>query len=89
MGRTASAVAVGFPSHVTHRGNHREPVFFSDADRRAYQASLAEGWRRFGPKIWAYCLMPNHVHFLVVPVFPRGDGQGDRAGARTPHAARP
>lgn len=67
MGRTARAVAVGFPYHVTHRGNHREPIFFSDDDRRAYLADVAEGCRRYALDVWAYCLMPNHVHFLVVP----------------------
>jgi len=76
MGRTARAVAVGFPYHVTHRGNHREPIFFSGADRRAYLVDLGEGCRRYGLEVWAYCLMENHVHFLMVPMSP-----GAMAGA--------
>ncbi len=76
MGRTACAVAVGFPYHVTHRGNHREPVFFSEAARRAYLVDLGEGCRRYGLEVWAYCLMENHVHFLTVPLSP-----GAMAGA--------
>jgi putative transposase len=60
------------PHHVTQRGNRRQPVFFSDADYLAYRALLAEGCRAAGVAVWAYCLMPNHVHLILVPKTPDG-----------------
>jgi putative transposase len=42
-------------------------TFFSDADYRYYIAQMAESCRRNGVEVWAYCLMPNHVHLIAVP----------------------
>ena len=28
---------------------------------------LAEGYRVAGVDVWAYCLMPNHVHLILIP----------------------
>ena len=53
--------------HVTQRGNRRQPVFFQDADFREYLRLLGEQSQRYGLRIWAYCLMTNHVHLVVVP----------------------
>jgi REP element-mobilizing transposase RayT len=36
MARFARIVLPGVAHHVTQRGNRRQPVFFSDADRRRY-----------------------------------------------------
>jgi putative transposase len=55
------------PHHVTQRGNRRQPVFFCDSDYE-YYLQLTTGYcRRFGVEVWAYCLMPNHVHLVLVP----------------------
>jgi putative transposase len=67
MARFARVVIPGVPYHVTHRGNRREDVFLAPDDRRRYLAWLGEYARRFDLAIWAYCLMTNHVHLLVVP----------------------
>lgn len=67
MSRLARVVVPGLPHHVTQRGNRREKVFFEDGDHLRYLAFLAEGARSSGTAIWAYCLMPNHVHFVAVP----------------------
>ena len=67
MPRTSRAVAVGYPHHVTQRGNNRQTVFFDDQDRLTYLDSLKQYATKFRLDIWAYCLMPNHVHLLVVP----------------------
>jgi putative transposase len=53
--------------HVTQRGNRRQQVFFSDGDYQAYLALLKEWCVQEGLHVWAYCLMPNHVHIIVVP----------------------
>jgi putative transposase len=72
MARLARAVAAGVPHHVTQRGNRRQPTFFRPADYRLYRALLAEACETAGVAVWAYCLMPNHVHLLLVPEEPSG-----------------
>lgn len=67
MTRAARIVVPGYPHHVTQRGNRRMPVFFDDNDYRAYMAFLSEWCAKAGTEIWAYCLMPNHVHLILVP----------------------
>ena len=57
----------GVPHHVTQRGNRRQQTFFETADYRAYLDLMAESCGRSGVAIWAYCLMPNHVHLVAVP----------------------
>jgi len=68
MARLARVVAPGVPHHLTQRGNRRQDVFFSDADRRKFLSLLAEQCPECGLEIWAYCLMTNHVHLVAVPV---------------------
>ena len=67
MARIARFVVPGLPHHVTQRGNRRERVFFGDDDYRLYQRSVAGGLRQAGVSVWAYCLMPNHVHLILTP----------------------
>jgi putative transposase len=67
MARIARVVVPGYPHHVTQRGNRRQRTFFCDDDYRAYRALMAEWCGRCGVAVWAYCLMPNHVHLIVVP----------------------
>ena len=45
-------------------------TFFCEADYAAYRNWVAEGCKSAGVEILAYCLMPNHVHFIVVPTHP-------------------
>ena len=67
MARIARIVIPGIPHHVTQRGNRRETVFFGDDDYLAYINLLAESSRAAETEVWAYCLMPNHVHLILVP----------------------
>ena len=67
MPRIARLVCPGVPHHVTQRGNRRGQVFFSDADYRTYLAWLQFDVRRYHAEVLAYCLMPNHVHLVLVP----------------------
>ena len=66
MARIARVVVPGLPHHVTQRGNRREPVFFGAGDYQLYRRLIAAAARRAGAEIWAYCLMPNHVHLIVI-----------------------
>ena len=47
-------------------------VFFSEDDYRQYVAILHKQACRHALDIWAYCLMPNHVHLVVVPSSEQG-----------------
>ena len=67
MPRLARIVAPGFPHHVTQRGNRRLRTFFSDEDHEAYVGLMRDWCERCGVEVWAYCLMPNHVHLIAVP----------------------
>ena len=67
MARIARAVAPGLPHHVTQRGNRRQQAFFNDEDYQSYLALMSEWCMRFRVETWAYCLMPNHIHLIVVP----------------------
>lgn len=67
MPRIARIIAPGFPHHITQRGNNRAPVFFDDEDRQTYLKLLAGYAKKHQVRIWAYCLMDNHVHLLAVP----------------------
>lgn len=63
----ARVVVAGEPHHVTHRGNLRADVFLSQAERECYIRLLSQCASAAGLEIWAWCLMTNHVHLLVVP----------------------
>ena len=63
----ARAVVPGIPHHITQRGNRRQQTFFIDEDYHTYLELLAEWCGRYQVDIWAYCLMPNHVHMIAVP----------------------
>ncbi|MEE9302960.1 MAG: transposase [Thiotrichaceae bacterium] len=67
MARMARVVVPNFPHHVTQRGNRRQKTFFCDDDYRYYLDLMSEFSRQSGTEIWAYCLMPNHVHLVMVP----------------------
>lgn len=67
MARLPRVVLPGIPHHVTQRGNRRQRVFFEDADYALYRDLIAQAADKARAEIWAYCLMPNHVHFVVVP----------------------
>lgn len=67
MARMARVVVPNDPHHVTQRGNRRQKTFFHDVDYTTYLELLAAFSRKAGTEIWAYCLMPNHVHLVMVP----------------------
>ena len=72
MARLPRLVIPGFPYHVTQRGNRRQQTFFEDADYALYRDLLAQSAERAGAQVWCYCLMPNHVHVIIVPSDPDG-----------------
>jgi len=67
MARLARFVIPGLPHHITQHGNRRQETFFCEEDYAAYLELMAERCCEEGVAIWAYCLMPNHVHLIAVP----------------------
>ena len=67
MARTARLVVPGIPHHVTQRGVRRMETFVEAGDYEVYQGLLTEWCGKAGTDIWTLCLMPNHVHLIVVP----------------------
>ena len=55
------------PHHVTQRGNGRRVVFETDSDRLVYLSLLHQHATQHRLAILGYCLMPNHVHLILVP----------------------
>jgi putative transposase len=67
MARLARSTVAGYPHHVAQRGNYGQAVFDGPADYARYIDWFKAYMDRYGVDIWAYCLMPNHVHFICVP----------------------
>ena len=67
MARMARVVVADTPHHVTQRGNRRQTTFFAPCDYELYLAIAAETFAAADVEVWAYCLMPNHVHLIATP----------------------
>jgi len=67
LARMKRVVVPGYPHHITQRGNRRQKTFFCTGDYQYYLELMAEAARASGTEVWAYCLMPNHVHMVMVP----------------------
>ena len=78
MARLARVVVPELPHHVTQRGNRRQQTFFCDDDYRRYLDLMRQWCTQYQVQIWAYCLMPNHVHLILVP--PSEDGLARAVG---------
>jgi putative transposase len=78
MARLARVVVPGLAHHVTQRGNRREAIFFENGDHEVYLDLLAEQTAKAEVAVWAYCLMPNHVHLVLKPT--RADDLGRAVG---------
>jgi putative transposase len=67
MARLPRLSIPGYPHHVIQRGNNRQPVFASDADRQVFLGLLRDNAQRHSVAVHAYVLMDNHFHLLVTP----------------------
>jgi len=65
MARKPRIDTIGVLYHIITRGNNRQVLFRSGADWDRYLAILADAQRRFAIRLYAYVLMPNHVHLLL------------------------
>ncbi|MBA3015591.1 MAG: transposase [Desulfobulbaceae bacterium] len=67
MPRRARIVLPNCPHHVIQRGHNRQVVFASDDDYLFYLDTLQEWKTALGCKVYAYCLMTNHIHLVIDP----------------------
>lgn len=51
--------------HVMSRGNRKFPIYDDDDDRRVFMTTIAQAVRRYGVRVFAWCLMPNHYHLVL------------------------
>lgn len=51
--------------HVICRGNNREYIFKEENDKEKYIEIIKKYKKRYSFKLFAYCLMDNHVHLLI------------------------
>jgi putative transposase len=67
MPRNSRASIGGYCYHVINRGNARQDVFHKDADYEAFLKAMRHACIELPMRVLAYCLMPNHFHFVVWP----------------------
>jgi len=65
MARRPRLLAPGLLYHVIARGNQKLKTFLSQQDYLAYLERLSLYRMRYRVSVYAYCLMPNHLHLLV------------------------
>lgn len=51
--------------HITVRGNQKQKTFLEEADFLNYLKILKHYKKKYSFKLYAYCLMPNHVHLVL------------------------
>ncbi|MDH1011702.1 transposase [Pseudomonas nicosulfuronedens] len=67
MPRVGRVILPNYPHHIVQRGHNRQAVFVEQEDYERYLSDLQELKDAFGVKVYAYCLMTNHVHLLLAP----------------------
>lgn len=67
MPRFRRLVLTDYPHHITQRGVRRQTTYFDEHDYRAYLTIASKLLEKYEVEFWAYCLMPNHMHAVVVP----------------------
>ncbi|WP_206370650.1 transposase [Solimonas marina] len=67
MARLPRIVIPQLAHHVTQRGNRRQRIFLEDSDYALYRDLMAQACKENDVDVWSYCLMPNHVHLIMVP----------------------
>ena len=67
MPRTARAIVPDTPHHIVQRGHNRNAVFIENRDYQYYLDTLLEWKELLDIRVYAWCLMTNHVHLILRP----------------------
>lgn len=65
MPRKPRILADGHIYHVLNRGNDKKKIFHTNGDYAIFINLIERAKGLFPVKIYAYCLMPNHYHFVM------------------------
>ena len=72
MPRKARNVVPNTPMHITQRGNRKENIFRDEQDKEFYIRSFMKYRKKYKILLFAWCLMDNHVHFILQPSNKKG-----------------
>ncbi|HDZ55648.1 MAG TPA: transposase [Pseudomonas xinjiangensis] len=75
MPRLGRIVLPNYPHHIVQRGHNRQVVFACADNFQRYLSDIRELKEVFHIRLYAWCLMTNHVHLLVCPETTAGLGQ--------------
>jgi putative transposase len=67
MGRPLRTAAGGLIYHALNRANRRAALFDGPGDYAAFVQAMAEAQAEHPVRLLAYCVMPNHWHFVLWP----------------------
>ncbi|MFN4258954.1 MAG: transposase [Gemmataceae bacterium] len=67
MPRRSRHAPGGFVYHVLNRAVARHTLFQNDGDYQAFERVFAEALAKHPMRVLAYCVMPNHWHFVLWP----------------------
>lgn len=67
MPRTARIVLSNYPHHIIQRGHNKQAIFANDNDYLYYLENLKDWKYNLCCKVYAYCLMTNHIHLILDP----------------------
>jgi putative transposase len=65
MGRQPRQIVAGENYDAFTRGSNKLPIFFEPVDLAVFVYQLGRVVQKYGWRLYAYCLMPNHYHLLV------------------------
>lgn len=65
MPRTARLLSISGIYHIMLRGINRQKIFFSEKDYELFLSTLSSCKKECNFEIYAYCIMPNHIHLLI------------------------
>jgi REP element-mobilizing transposase RayT len=65
MPRTERRISSTGVYHIMLRGINQQNIFEEDSDFKIFLKCIAESKKLSGFKLYAYCLMSNHVHLLI------------------------
>ncbi|MDD5428722.1 MAG: transposase [Candidatus Omnitrophica bacterium] len=51
--------------HIITRGNQKQPIFRDENDFLKYLSIIRRAKKKYAIRLYAYCLMSNHVHLLI------------------------
>jgi putative transposase len=67
MPRPPRQIHAGECYHILNRANRKAEVFHEPADYAAFIALIERAQQRIKVPLFAYCLMPNHLHLVIRP----------------------